>query len=439
MHSTACPPHLHAREAKRTRFARTMRATPLSTSSPHVAAHASAPWSNWSGSVRCEPRQCVRARDEADVVRVIGEAAASGRRVRVIGSGHSSSPLVGCTDILLDMTGVSGLVRIDAERRRATVRAGTTLQELGRLLYPHDLALPNYGDIAGQTVAGALATATHGSGTRQRALSSLLSAVRLVDGKGDVHDYGDNDSASMKSLRVALGVCGVFTEMTLQLVPTFDVQRQEFSARTDDALACFDALADSNYSFDMYWYPRRDDVKLRMVNPVGAGVRPPFQATLLDQTSGPGHAVIPTHSGILHRFEECEYAMPREAGLACFADVRKRMKCRWRHQVAWRVLLRTVAADDAHLSPHSERDSLTISLHQNASLPWRTFFEDIEPIFRAYGGRPHWAKKHFRSGATLSRLYPGWEDFHALRTLIDPHCTFMTPALCHLLGDHHGA
>jgi FAD/FMN-containing dehydrogenase len=231
-----------------------------------------------------------------------------------------------------------------------------------------------------------------------------------------------------------MGTLGVLSTITLKLVPAFDVERREYATSTDAALANLDALSVGNRSFDFYWYPRRDDVKLRLVNPVGGGTDPLPYARELERRQGYGHQVIPTHSGIPHRFEECEYALPAEAGPACFREIRTRVMQRWRHVVGWRVLYRTVASDDADLSPAHGRETVTISLHQNHGLPWRAFFADIEPIFMAYEGRPHWGKKHGQRAESLAARYPRWEGFLRVRERLDPQGTFLTPYLARLLG-----
>lgn len=369
------------------------------------------------------------------LARIVRTAAYLGRHVRAIGAGHSSSALVECADYLLSMKGMQGVVRVDAATLQATVRPGTSLASLGKLLYEHDLALPNYGDIATQTIAGAIGTGTHGTGLRQQILSAQLIGARLIDGQGQLRTIGPQDHGLLQAARVSLGVLGVFSELTLQLVPTFDVERREFHVRTDEALADFDRLAQDNRSFDLYWYPRRDDVKLRLVNPVGGGSLPGPGAHLLRQHGGRSDIIIPAHSGIPHRFEECEYALPYADGIACFAEVRRRILQRWRRVLGWRVLVRTVAADDAWLSPAYGRDSITISVHQNSNLPWREVFADLESVFREHGGRPHWAKKHTLHAAQLAPLYPHWQSFKSLRHDFDPTGVFLTPSLKKLLGD----
>ena len=389
-------------------------------------------WRNWSGSVRSTPRTLGRPRDEAALCEAVAAVAARCGHLRVVGAGHSSSDIVGAEDTLLRTTRLTGIVSVDRERLRATVRAGTTLEALGRALYRHDLALPNYGDVATQTIGGAIGTGTHGAGAGERNLSAMLVGARVVCADGSVETF-DEAHPALQALRVSLGTLGILSEVTLQLVSTFDVERREYALATDATLEALPTLVAGNRSFDFYWYPRRDDTKLRLVNPFGGGIAPPAGARLLVRDAGHGHTLIPTHSGIPHRFEECEYALPAAAGPACFQAVRQRVLQRWRHLVGWRVLYRTVAADDAWLSPAGGRDTVTISLHQNASLPWRDYFADIEPVFRDHGGRPHWAKKHGMRAPQLAPLYPRWDDFAALRRQRDPGDVFLPPALRPLL------
>ena len=391
-------------------------------------------WRNWSGSIAFRPQRQVHPRDAGDVQSLVRETGERGGTLRVVGAGHSSNDILRGEDTLLVTDQLSGVISVDRAHCTAVVRPGTQLQELGRALYERDLALPNYGDVATQTIGGAVGTGTHGSGIGQHNLSQLLVGALLVDGDGELRRIDAGDVDRLRAAQVALGTLGVFVEMTLRLVPAFDVERREFACSTHDALTHFDALARANRSLDFYWYPRRDDVKLRMVNPVGGGTRALPWARLLSHQAGYGHEVIPTHSGIPHRFEECEYALPSEAGMACFREVRTRVLERWRHVVGWRLLYRTVAADEALISAAHGRDTVTISLHQNSTLPWSDYFADIEPVFRAHGGRPHWAKKHTCRADDLAPLYPRWNDFLALRAQFDPQGVFLTPHLRELFG-----
>lgn len=390
---------------------------------------------NWSGSVIAKPAHLHRPRDTHEVAAIVRAVHARGGTLRAVATGHSSNEQLVADDTLVCMRGLCGVEHADRDALEARVLAGTPLEQLGEALYADDLALPNYGDVATQTIGGAISTGTHGSGIAQRNLSDLLLEAELVDGRGEVQRIGRDDLDSLRAARVSLGALGILARITLKLVPSFDVERREYAMRTDDALADIDAYVQGNRSFDFYWYPRRDDVKLRFVNPVGGGLPAPANARLLEKVSGAGYTIIPTHSGIAHRFEESEYALPYEAGVACFQAVRKRVLERWRATVGWRVLWRTIASDEADISPASGRDTVTISLHQNSTLPWRDFFDDIEPIFRDHGGRAHWAKKHGLRAEQLAPLYPGWAHFQQVRARFDPDGTFATPYMRALLGD----
>ena len=110
-------------------------------------------------------------------------------------------------------------------------------------------------------------------------------------------------------------------------------------------------------------------------------------------------------------------------------EVRRRVLERHRKVVAWRILYRTVAADDGDLSPFQGRDSVTIALLQNATLPHEEYFSDVEPIFLAHGGRPHWGKLHSLDANALRTLYPRWDQFQAVRRRMDPDGLFLNAYL----------
>lgn len=387
---------------------------------------------NWSGSVSLESRHCVRPHSVEQVVDAVRSTHRRGGRLRAVGSAHSSSGVLGCEDTLMRLAEFKGVLSVQADTGLARVRPGTPLAELGRALYAHDLALPNYGDIALQTLGGAVSTGTHGSGLRQQNLSQMLQEVELVDGSGQLRRL--QAPAELAAAQVSLGCLGVMTELTIRCVPTFDVERREYACRMPALAEALPELVRGNYSLDFYWYPRRDDVKVRLVNPVGGGTAAPAGARQVESASGHGHLLIPTHSGLPHAFEESEFAVPLEQGLDCFLDVRQRILQRWRPSVGWRVLYRTVAADDAWLSPAQGRAIATISLHQNASLPWREFFDDLASVFAAYRARPHWAKKHSLQPAALRALYPHWDDFLDMRQRLDPDGTFLSEPMRRLFG-----
>lgn len=389
-------------------------------------------WVNWSGSLRFTPGRVVAPASEEALAALVEQVASSGQTVRVVGTGHSSFPLVATAGLLVSLQAFRSLIAYDQERCEATIGAGLTLHEAGKVLLPLGMAFANLGDIDRQTVAGAFSTGTHGTGLSLPPLAAQLIGGRLVTGSGEVVDFDARDPTFLNATRVSLGALGILTELHLRLVPAHHLRKRTWCAGIDDSLEHFAALALAHRHVDFYWYPRSDEVKIRTMDPLDAAPAALPFARLQQEEVGWSSEITPNVREL--RFEEMEYAVPIEHGLACFREVRQRIKARWRHLVGWRVLYRTAAGDDALLSPAHGRATATISLHQNATLPFREFFADVEPLLRAYGGRPHWGKHHTLRAGQLRPLYPEWDRFLEVRQQLDPGGVFLNGALRELLG-----
>jgi FAD/FMN-containing dehydrogenase len=395
-------------------------------------------WSNWSGSLRFTPGRIVEPVSEEALADVVRQAADAGQTVRVVGAGHSSSPLVETSDVLISLARFRTVEPYDETRCEAIVGAGVTIEDANAELQRLGMAFANLGDVDYQTVAGAIGTGTHGTGVHLPNLATHLVGGRMVTGTGDIVSFAEEDDPSfIRSMRVSLGAAGIFTALRLRLVAAHTLRRSVWCTQIEECLEHVAALAAAHRIVDFYWYPRSDEAKIRIADLLDdAPAELPYARFQSEQTGWIGE-VIPKSREL--RFEEMEYGLPAESGLACFREVRERIKARWRQIVGWRVLYRTIAADDAHLSIAYDRPTVTISLHQNATLPYEEFFADIEPIFRAYGGRPHWGKKHSLRAEELRPLYPAWDRYLADRERVDPDGVFLNPYLRDLLGSHgHG-
>lgn len=388
-------------------------------------------WTNWSGSLRFKPADFHKPTTETELADIAGTCYKSGKSYRLAAAGHSSTPLVKSTQTLISLENFKGIVRHD--NHTATLRAGMTVHESNMALQKLGLALFNTGDVDVQTLAGAIATGTHGSGRKLPNLASILSGVKLIDFKGEIHEYNDRDNPEvMKAARVSLGTLGMFTEITVKVVPLFRLRRIEICTDTDTCLDQFNDLASGNRNVDFYWYPRSDESKIRILNEPGNGSsRFTFPHRKVEDIENFVGLVLPKKREL--KFDEMEYALPQENGLDCFREIRKRIKEKHRKDVAWRVLYRCIASDDTYISPHQGRESVSISLHHNAGLPFEEYFNDIEPIFKNWGGRPHWAKKHNMTADKLAPLYPRWSAFHAIRRKLDPENFLLNEYLRKLL------
>lgn len=415
-------------------------------------------FTNWSGSLTFTADERATPGSTEEVAEVVRRAAEQGRTVRPVGEGHSSTPLARTDDVLLSLDRMSGVTSTDPERGRARVLPGTRLNLLGDQLAEQGLSMENMGDVDLQAIAGAISTGTHGSGRTLGNLSQMLVGAELVTAAGDVVRLGedaDGEGAGggageggggvdgvdgvdgdelLRCAQVSLGALGVLTSLTLRLLPAHSLTRKDWCTPLAWALDHFDEMAEQNRSFDMYWYPRSDEAQVRTLNlPDEPPELEPDGALTHNEEVGPNHEIIPKSRDMV--FDEMEYMLPYDAGLACFQEVRERIKERHRRTVAWRVLLRTVAADRSPLSNCYGRPTMTIALLHNAGLPYEEYFGDLEPVLRSYGGRPHWGKKHSLRAADLEPLLPEWDTFRRVRRALDPDGVFLNDHLRELLED----
>lgn len=395
-------------------------------------------FTNWSGSLSFTAQRKTFPRTEDEVLQLVRESAAEGWGVHPVGSGHSSTPVMATEDVLVSLENLSGVIDHDPEAGLARVLPGTGLEDLGAQLDDRGLALKNFGDVDYQSIAGAIGTGTHGTGEGLGNLSSMLVGGRLVTGTGEVIPFGldagePTDSNLTRAVQVSLGTLGILTSLTLQVRPAYHLHRVNTMTHIDWVLEHFDELSATYRHVDFYWYPRSDRAQIRILDEPGRLENLDVEGRVKREVTGPSYEIIPNHRDL--RFDEMEYMLPRETGLMAFREVRERVKERHRADVAWRVLVRTVAADQAMLSNAQHRPTMTIALLQNAELDHQEYFEDVEPLLLRYGGRPHWGKKHTRTAEHLRQMYPEWDTFGDIRRGLDPDGVFLNDYLRTLLGE----
>ncbi len=390
-------------------------------------------WSNWSGNLTVSPEGIAKPESETEVRELVEHCRDADRTMRVVGAGHSWTPVAATEDLLVSLERMTGMVDHDREAGTATIRGGTVLGEATTAFQAEGLAMANLGDVSMQTVAGAFATGTHGTGTDFGNLATTLRGGRLVTGTGDVRTFGPGDDF-LHAARVSLGSLGILTELELDLVPAYDLQRREYCTSFEECREAIGRLERENRNFDFYWYPRSDEVKLRLLNAPGGGTDgEDVPGTLTQLETDPWHELIPEHNEIPRKFEEMEYAVPADVAEECFLEIRDRIREEWRGEVGWRVLRRTVAPDDAYLSADHGRETVTMGIIQNAELPYEEYFRDIEAVFDHYDGRPHWGKRHTKRAGELRELYPEWDRFQEVRRECDPDGVFESDYMAELL------
>ncbi len=340
--------------------------------------------------------------------------------------------------------------------------------------------MENLGDIDVQSIAGAISTATHGTGARLRNISAQVAELTLVLADGSTLRCAEEvDSEIFRAARVGLGALGVIAEVILRCVPAFTLRGVDAPAPLDDTLARFEELALGNDHFEFFVFPHADTALTRTNNRTDQPPRPrgrvsayandvlltnhafellcragrrfprriPQLNRLVTRLAGARTRVDRSDrifaSPRLVRFTEMEYALPRErtpeAVNRIMALVAGDGSGAGGHgfAVPFPIEVRTVAPDDALLSTAAGRDSGFVAVHMYRGMAWEPYFRAVEAIMDELGGRPHWGKRHFQTAATLRPRYPDWDRFQAVRARLDPEGRFANAWTDRVLGPVH--
>jgi L-gulono-1,4-lactone dehydrogenase len=418
-------------------------------------------WRNWSGSQRCSPR-LERPGTRHELAEIVARAPGP---VRVTGAGHSFSGAATTDGTLLQLDALARVLEADTASGLVRVEAGIRLHALSAELHARGLAMPNLGDIDVQSLAGALSTGTHGTGARLPNLSGHVVGLELVLGDGSERTV--DAGQLLRAARVGLGAFGVIAAVTLRCVPAFRLHARERPEPLEDVLAGLQERADAHDHFEFFTFPHADVALTRTWDRTQEAPRHPgpvrayvsdvvldnraFQAINLLARRRPrliprlnrfassvasrreqvdwSHRVFA--SPRLVRFEEMEYAIPRERAAE---GVRVAREILARHPVSFPVELRFSAADDALLSPAHGRATAYVAVHLFQGMDYAPAFREVEAAMSALGGRPHWGKRSFLSAAELAPRYPGWDAFQAARAQLDPDGRFASAWLRHMVG-----
>ncbi len=423
---------------------------------------------NWAGNQRCVPAAVHEPTSTEHVAGVVRSAAEAGRRVKVIGGGHSFTDVAMTDGDLLSLDTMKRVLRV--EGTDVTVQAGIRLRDLNEQLAQHGLAMPNLGDIDRQSIAGATSTATHGTGAALGNLSTTIVGMELVAGDGSVVRADEvNDPELLRVARVGLGALGVVTEVTLRCVPAFNLHARETIEPIANVIADFGNVMRSADHVEFYWMPgaRRCQVKRNTRTDAPAAPQPKL-AYIRDKwiaenlafgtvcrvgrrfpTLAPRVAKLVTSAAaerdLVDRsdrifcsprhvhFLEMEYGIPFGAVPDAIGRIDE-LVATLPFPPLFPIEVRVSAADDIALSTANGRESGWIAIHQYVGAPYEAYFHGVEQIMNDYAGRPHWGKLHFQTSHTLAHRYPEWQTFRDVRARLDPAGTFRNPFLDRVLG-----
>ena len=416
---------------------------------PLVAAEPlSVAWRNWSGGHVAHPQGRVVPSTEAELMEFL---ASTTGEVRPVGSGHSFTPLVPTDGHIIVIDQLAGLLEHDPATLRATFGAGTRLGDMGGPLASIGQGMFNLPDIDRQTLAGATATATHGTGINFTCLSGYVTELRLITPDGRQIDVNAQINPDLfNAARVSLGSLGVITRMTMQNRDNYRLKAKNWVQPIEEVLEGFAESAASHRHFEMFPLTHSDYALTLSIDETDEPINNPppspeadaaFADAMRSWTQVPPRERLPLVNGLAeqigeseavdesykilsnvrnNRFNEMEYAIPLEAGAECLREVLRTIIDK-EVDVVFPLEYRYVSRDDTWLSMSSgDEDHAAISIHRTAEEDYRPYFDLIEPIFWKYGGRPHWGKVHSLGASELTALYPHFRDFQEIRQSLDP-------------------
>jgi L-gulonolactone oxidase len=416
-------------------------------------------WSNWARNQKVERVSRFSPTTEEEIQQIVRLASANGSRLKAVGSGHSFTAIALAEEMLVDLSQYDAVIEIDKVKNTATVQSGIQLSKLNSELHKNGLAMQNLGDIAYQTIAGAISTSTHGTGLQFSGIANQVVAMRIVLADSSVIECSRELNAELfHCARVGLGALGLISTVTLQLVKAFNLSVIEEPMRVDDVLANLDLHVESNDHFEFFWVPHTGWALTKRNNRTLDAAKPMskfshwYSKTLMENYAFGAvcmlgrakPALIPKLAKALPssgrnefcdasykvfaskrivKFYEMEYAIPREACEEALNRVR-RMVSDSGFFLNFPVEVRFTAPDEIPLSTASNRESAYIAVHIFKGMNYVPYFKEVESIMNSYQGRPHWGKLHFQNAESLAPRYAQWDVFQKVRNLVDPNRTF---------------
>lgn len=415
-------------------------------------------WTNWSGNQTVSMAQVLFPRTEDELRNIVQDSTGP---LRMVGAGHSFAPILAGAEkiVSLDNMEVSAPL-VNVGQATATVNAGVRLKELSIQLEKHRVAFRNLGDINVQSLAGATATATHGTGETFGCLSSDITAVRMMKADGSIVEASsDTDCDLMNAVKVSLGSLGILLDATIRVCPSYNLQRRTFVEPIGKILEEASERWRKHRNYEFFYIPFSGygiNIIHDISNEPDTDREPPedeealatirllrdrlkwnkylrkrlLQAGLKGLKSenvvGPSWKLLASPRNI--KFNEMEYHLPVDNGLSAFRAVMLYIerKC---SDVFFPIEVRKTAGDDAWISPFQGDARISVAVHAAADEDHRWFFTGIEPILREAGGRPHWGKLHSLEHDELASLYPDFYKFTEMRKTLDPDGRFLTAPL----------
>lgn len=416
---------------------------------------------NWARTYWSKPESYYQPGTEAELIEIVRNAATAGKQVRVVGAGHSWSPIALSDAVMVNLDNYNQLLDMDKAAGTVTVMAGMRLKHLNQLLDEHGLALANLGSISEQSVAGAISTGTHGTGLSYQILASQVAGLSLITASGEKLELTPDDGFQFKAALVNLGCLGIISTVKLKVVPAFNLEETAYPLPFEEAMGQLPHLLLQYEHMKLWWFPHAPRLQVYGQNitlkPAPKEYKLPryMKEVLMDQYLFTGLLsfgirfpnLIPRINGFINvlkfkpesriaksyrllnvsmppRHRESEYSIPVEHTAQALLELRGMIEAQ-QLKVNFVVEVRFVKGDDIPLSPAYGRDSTYIGAYKAGDQDWFRYLEAFEQIMLKYDGRPHWGKETTWDGSTIRQQYPQIDQFLELRQQLDPNGMFL--------------
>lgn len=409
----------------------------------HKLCGESASIKNWAGNLTYHSATCVIPQS-VDEIQASVENSAS---VKALGSRHSFNTIADTTGIQISLEAFQSISEVDISEKTVTIGSGVTYGQLAPILDAQGFALRNLASLPHISVAGAVATGTHGSGIKNSSLSAAVREVKFINGRGDLAHLKKGDPEFDGAI-VAMGALGVVTSLTLEVVPTFTVaQKVYLDLPFSSAVRNFDHILSAGYSVSLFtdWKESRfnqvwlKDIGSRQWEHDLFGARfatekmhpvpgmPAENTTDQFNQPGPWFQKLPhfkleftPSSGVEL---QTEYLVPKDQAVSAFIALREIAD-----QISPLLFVsevRTIAADDLWMSPAYKRDSVAFHFTwKQLSSEVAALLPAIESKLAPFEARPHWGKLFAMRADRLRTIYPEFEAFRELCKKHDPERKF---------------
>lgn len=418
-------------------------------------------FSNWSQNENAQQLAFHEPSSIEEIASIVEMASSEKQTIRTVGAAHSFSPVAKPQHHAMSLHQLRGLVAIDQEHRQATFWAGTYLHEIGPVLKQYGLALENMGDIAEQSIAGAISTGTHGTGLKLHSLSNQVVKWGFIDGMGQYQEVtrNDNDNVS-QALHLSIGLLGVLVQVTFQALPLYALRYHSSHCTVAETLKNASTIMHTHRHAEWFYFPGQEKMQLKTMDQLehptlqmsrfqkwtddfmennvlqllSTGCKAFPKAThVVSKLSAMGvptgtkeeycYDIFPSPRKV--KFLEMEYAVPIECFEAVLEEIHFVLKSKPFH-VHFPIEIRVAAGESGFLSPTQGTDSAFFAFHMYKGMPHEAYFKWAHRLLEKYQARPHLGKMNQLNHEVMEEKYPQLAAFLAVRQHMDPQNIFVT-------------